>query len=206
MKKKEVATEVSHTTSRPTGDYLPGLYKAKTEEQQTAFIVREVEKLVTMVGMQPKIVILARASSMLAPIQKALTDKGYNYIETAKGNELVVEPNVIELTTCSSLKGKSWEYVFVVNVVAGVFPADKEEADEFALFQRLMNLASKRLVLVETPAPLTVGGKKKVVSESSPFLSEELYGKYFHDLNHQQWIESQPLMQISSLTDHSRVS
>jgi len=93
----------------------------------------------------------------------------------------------ISITTVHSAKGQEWDYVFLINVVDGVYPhygtKTKSLVDELRVFYVAVTRHHKQLYLLQAPLPIKLLGKnskdkhgsakRTEFTEPSPFIDVE---------------------------------
>lgn len=90
----------------------------------------------------------------------------------------------VQLMTCHSAKGQQWDYVFILNVVNGVFPRQKDETkvkEEKRVLYVAVTRHHQKLYLLQTPVPIKIFGENSEVKavelkEPSPFIDPNQQG------------------------------
>ena len=90
----------------------------------------------------------------------------------------------VQLMTCHSAKGQQWDYVFILNVVNGVFPRQKDETkiqEEKRVLYVAVTRHHKKLYLLQTPVAIKIFKENSEVKavelkEPSPFIDASQQG------------------------------
>lgn len=94
----------------------------------------------------------------------------------------------VQVMTCHGAKGQEWDYVFIINVVQGVFPryqvTTRAREEEHRVFYVVVTRHHKKLYLLQTPTPVRIVGKKSgsikpvIFDERSSFIDIDKQGLF----------------------------
>jgi DNA helicase-2/ATP-dependent DNA helicase PcrA len=103
----------------------------------------------------------------------------------------------VQMMTVHSAKGQEWDYLFLINVVNGVYPRyqskPKAQKEEKRVFYVAVTRHHKKLYLLQTPVPIKMIHKKskvnsgsikpKTLDELSPFIDMDKQGLVYKVIN-----------------------
>lgn len=124
-------TEINSKCLSLTHGEKPFVKNFEKYNEQSEFLVKEINKLVANGANFNDICIVARTENSINVIKNTLNEKNIRNFQITKENNSNENDNSVKLATMHRVKGLEFRYVFVISVNNGIMPMKNLNLDDF---------------------------------------------------------------------------